>query len=316
MSLPSAEKVQRNAGVSEAAGELLRGLIDYAGLFPPASLSMADAVANYEKYSRSEWGWILGRLIIPAARLGEFGEALAGLATVNVPRDVAKWRVSVLLGSDVVSDVGRIREFNARIARSGLAAVAVVDSVEVKVAGAEEIARWSGIIPRELATYFELQMASAEEGIPAVAACGRWAKIRTGGETADKIPSAASVVEFIHLCLSADVPFKATAGLHHPLRSVHKLTYQPESPLGMMHGFLNVFLAAAFLRAGMESALAVSLLEEQSSAVFRFDGDGVTWREHRLFSKELVAARRSFALSFGSCSFTEPIDDLQSLGLL
>jgi hypothetical protein len=161
-----------------------------------------------------------------------------------------------------------------------------------------------------------LQMASAEEGIPAVAACGRWAKIRTGGETADKIPSAASVVEFIHLCLSADVPFKATAGLHHPLRSVHKLTYQPESPLGMMHGFLNVFLAAAFLRAGMESALAVSLLEEQSSAVFRFDGDGVTWREHRLISKELVAARRSFALSFGSCSFTEPIDDLQSLGLL
>jgi len=83
-----------------------------------------------------------------------------------------------------------------------------------------------------------------------------------------------------------------------------------------MHGFLNVFLAAAFLRGGMETAQAVSLLEEQSPAAFRFDGDGVTWREQRVSSKELVVARQNFALSFGSCSFTEPIDDLQSLGLL
>ena len=123
----------------------------------------------------------------------------------------------------------------------------------MKVANAEEVRRLSGIIPMEIATYFEIPLSGCGECIAAVADCGRRAKIRTGGETADKFPAPESVIEFMRLCAAAKVPFKATAGLHHPLRSVHRFTYQPESPSGMMHGFLNVFLAAAFLRAGMES---------------------------------------------------------------
>jgi len=100
------------------------------------------------------------------------------------------------------------------------------------------------------------------------------------------------------------------------LRSMHRFTYSPESPSGLMHGFLNVFLAAAFLRAGMETGLAVQLLAEQSSRAFHIDLDGVGWREHRLSRDEIAAARRKFAISFGSCSFTEPIEDLRSLHLL
>jgi hypothetical protein len=137
-----------------------------------------------------------------------------------------------------------------------------------------------------------------------------------GGETADKFPAPENMVEFIRLCAAANVAFKATAGLHHPLRSVHRFSYQPDSPSGVMHGFVNVFLAAAFLRAGMETKLALQLLEEQSADAFHFDADGVGWREHRLGRREIAAARRSFAVSFGSCSFTEPIDDLKSLRLL
>ena len=106
---------------------------------------------------------------------------------------------------------------------------AEIESVEVKVADPEEIAKLSKLMPAGLETYFEISPSSAAECIPLVATCGRGAKIRTGGETADKFPAPASVVEFIRLCLSAKVPFKATAGLHHPLRSVHRLTYQPEA---------------------------------------------------------------------------------------
>jgi hypothetical protein len=84
----------------------------------------------------------------------------------------------------------------------------------------------------------------------------------------------------------------------------------------MMHGFLNVFLASAFLRSGMESALAVQLLEEQSRARFSFDAGGISWRRERLALKEIAAARQACALSFGSCSFTEPVDDLRALHLL
>ena len=84
----------------------------------------------------------------------------------------------------------------------------------------------------------------------------------------------------------------------------------------MMHGFLNVFLAAAFVKSGMETRLAMELLQEQSAAALQFDSEGVEWREHRLRWQEVAAARQDFSVSFGSCSFTEPIDDLRSLGLL
>src|SRR5260370_29460814 len=316
MNLQTSQTMRNSADAGDAAGVLLRDLIDYAGLCHRASLGMAWSVANYDTYSQSEWNWILGRFIVPVARLGEFEEAFAGFPTPSPGTDFANWRLASLLGSDPVADVANIREFNARVTNSGSGRRAVVESVEVKVASAEEIKRVSGVIPAEYATYFEVTMSSCAECIAAVAYYGRRAKIRTGGETADKFPAPESVIEFIRLCAAANVPFKATAGLHHPLRSVHHFTYQPESPSGVMHGFVNVFLAAAFLRAGMEEQLAVELLKEQSVEAFLFDLHGVAWRQHRLSRDGIATARRDFSISFGSCSFTEPIDDLRSLRLL
>ena len=316
MNLQTTPTARNSADAVDAAAVLLCDLIDYAGLFPPASLAMAPSVANYDTYSRSEWSCILGCFIVPVARLAEFEEAFAGLPAPTPGTGFTNWRLSVLLGSDPVADVACIREFNARLASSSSGRRAVIESVEVKVASPEEISRLSGIIPSELALYFEFPLPGCAECIAAVAGCGRRAKIRTGGETADKFPAPENVVEFVRLCAAANVPFKATAGLHHPLRSVHRFTYQPESPSGVMHGFINVFLTAAFLRAGMETAVAVQLLAEQSVEAFRFDLDGVSWRQHRLSRHEIAAARQSFAVSFGSCSFTEPIDDLKSLRLL
>jgi hypothetical protein len=316
MNLQTVQTVRESADAVGAVGVLLRDLIDYAGLFPPASLAMAPSVTNYDAYLRSEWSWILGRFIVPVARLGEFEEAFAGLPTPTSGTGFTNWRLSVLLGSDPISDVARIREFKARMASSSSGRRAVVDAVEVKVASPEEVKRLSGIIPAELATYFEVPLSSSAESIAGVAGCGRRAKIRTGGETADKFPAPENVIEFIRLCWAANVPFKATAGLHHSLRSVHRFTYQLESPSGIMHGFVNVFLAAAFLRAGMETKVAVQLLDEQSAGAFHFDLDGAGWRQHRLSRDEIAEARQGFAVSFGSCSFMEPIDDLRSLHLL
>ncbi len=320
MAFQTSERAQSSA--TDAIAALLRDLIDYAGSFPPASLSMGAAVTNYDLYAGSEWNWMLGRFIVPVARLGEFETALAELPTVEGGTRFAQWRLSALLGSDPVADVERLREFNSRggdaggsggAGSGGRNRSAVVQSVEVKIGSADEITRLSAAIPPEFATYFEVPLSACGECIAAVAVSGRRAKIRTGGETADKFPASESVVEFIRQCAAAHVPFKATAGLHHPLRSVRRLTYAPDSPSGMMHGFLNVFLTAAFLRAGMDPALAVQLLEERSAEAFRFDGDGVAWREHRLGWDSIAAAREGFAVSFGSCSFVEPVEDLRSL---
>jgi len=316
MNLQNSHPVRSAANAADTARRLLRDLIDYAGLFPPASLSMPRSVANYEEYSRSEWKWILGRFIVPLARTTEFEDALTRLPDPPSSSNLPKWRLSVLLGSDPLADAARISEFNLRMAKSTSSRTAVIESVEVRVTSSREVERVSAIIPQELSAYFEIPPASVTDCIPAVARCARSAKIRTGGETADKFPAPEDVVEFIRLCAANNVPFKATAGLHHPLRSTHRLTYQAESPLGMMHGFINLFLAAAFLRAGMDDKLAVQLLEEQSPQAFHFDEDGVSWREHGLSVGEIAAARQDFAISFGSCSFTEPIDDLRSLGLL
>jgi hypothetical protein len=306
MNSPTLQPVPARADAVGAVGILLRDLIDYAGLFPPASLAMAQAAANYESYGRSEESWILGRFIVPVARLGEFAEALAGLGTGS-----RVWRLSALLGPDVAADLIRLREFNQR-----LAGRAIVESVEARTANAEQIGSFAGMIPAELVTYFEVPLADGRPCIAAIADCRRRAKLRMGGETADQFPAPQSVIEFIRLCAAAKVPFKATAGLHHPLRSVRRLTHTRESPSGMMHGFLNLFLAAAFVRSGMETERAVQLLEEQSAEAFHFDSHAVVWRGHRLSREEIAGARRSFAISFGSCSFTEPLDDLRALHLL
>jgi len=312
MSLPTAQTMRNSEGAVESAGALLRDLVDYAGLFAPASLSMYSAVANFDAYLQSRWNWILGRFIVPVARLGEFEEALKTLPISS--EKMGNWRLSVLLGADIAVDVAQIHDFNARMADADSGRRVEIESVEVKVASPEEITKLARVIPAELETYFEIPSLSADESISKVASVARRAKIRTGGETPDKIPAPANVIEFMRLCMAADVPFKATAGLHHALPSVHRLTYQSDSPLGMMHGFLNVFLAAAFLKVGMEPALAVSLLE--SSEPFEFSSDCVHWRTNRLGIDEIADARRNLAISFGSCSFTEPIDDLQSLHLL
>ena len=151
--------------------------------------------------------------------------------------------------------------------------------------------------------------------------CGR-AKVRTGGLTAKVFPSSGDLAQFLHLCAAAGAPFKATAGLHHPICSVHPLSppvlgvggrKDADSPKAMMHGFLNVFLAAAFVHTGMSVEQATQLLEENSPEAFRFDEDGVTWRTHRLGVDQLLTARQDFAIAFGACSFEEPIADLKAI---
>ena len=104
--------------------------------------------------------------------------------------------------------------------------------------------------PAELETYFEIPLGRLRECIAAIADCGRRAKIRTGGETADKFPAPESVIEFIRLCAAANVPFKATAGLHHPLRSIHRLTYRTRKPVGNHARFFEYIPGVCFFARG------------------------------------------------------------------
>ncbi|HEU4953028.1 MAG TPA: hypothetical protein VFT28_00555, partial [Gemmatimonadales bacterium] len=172
-------------------------------------------------------------------------------------------------------------------------------------------------LPRHVAAFVELPLArDPGPALEVIARHGAGAKVRTGGVTADAFPATDDLLRFLRAAVGAGVPFKATAGLHHPLRARYRLTYEPDSASGTMFGFLNLFLAAAFLRQGMSDADARRLLEEGDPASLALDRHGVSWRGHRLEAAALDEARRAGLGSFGSCSFDEPVGDLASLHLL
>lgn len=295
-----------------ALSALLQSVVDYAGLFPPASLTMAAAVAEYGEHRGGPDAWALGRFVLPAARLDEFEAEAAAM----LPREGARsWALSALLGSDVEEDMARIEAFNARHrdARSG---AVLVDTGELKTHSARDVARAAELLDRRFDTYMEIPVAEdPAELINAIAGTTAKAKIRTGGVTPDAFPSSAQVVRFIRRCIDRNVSFKATAGLHHPLRGEYRLTYAPDAPRGAMFGFLNVLLCAAAVHASLSEAQATALLEERDAESVRFDASGAWWREHSLPMAALARARASMA-SFGSCSFREPMDELRASSLL
>jgi hypothetical protein len=285
---------------------LLAGLVDYAGLFPPAGLAMGNAVANYAEYRAGEDSFMLGRFVTPVVRFGKFEAAFLGL-----PAHEGVWQISALLGEDISADMAAIAELNVR-----LAGHVVVDSVEVKTAVVADIRRLATLLPPGITAYCELDPTRWAAHIQAVKECGLRAKIRTGGLVPEAFPQADAIAEFLALCAAQRVAFKATAGLHHPLRCERALTYETDAPRGVMHGFLNVFLAAALAIRTAPREEIIALLLDSSPAQFHSGEDGLRWRDRTFSYAEVRRMRSEFSISFGSCSFTEPLADLKELGLL
>lgn len=120
----------------------------------------------------------------------------------------------------------------------------------------------------------------------------------------------------MRVCLAANIPFKPTAGLHHPIRCLKPLTYEKDAPEDTMNGFLNVFLAVGFLKQNFQRSTIHKLLEDEQAENFTFEDDGVLWRKHFLSTTQLRTLREKNIISFGSCSFDEPVKDLQEIGIL
>lgn len=293
-----------------AVRALLTGIVDYAGLFPPAALSMQAAVAEYARALRSDEAFMLGRFVSPASRLEELGRAASGL--LPAAGTAHAFRVSALLGADPAADARLIQAWNA--AHAGRA---VVDSVELKAASREQSEAALAALPPGLLAFVELLPdEELDDRLATLARAGARAKLRTGGVVREAIPEPSAVARFIAACAAAAVPFKATAGLHHPLRAEQALSYEPGSPRALMHGFVNVFVAAALARTGAGVAELEGVLREEQAAAFRIDAEGLAWRTRRVGTDQLAATRRDFAASFGSCSFAEPVADLRALGWL
>ncbi len=252
--------------VAPALKALLDSFIDYAGIFPPARLSLDAAIANFNNYQTSEYSWMLHWLVLGADQSKDAPNSIDSLTSLVTETD------------------------NDRAA-----------SIETK-----------SIVIAQKPVYCETAPGNTEQ-LDAIKRSNCFAKIRTGGLKPEAIPSTAAVTSFITDCADRKLAFKATAGLHHPIRAMHPLTYESDSPHAIMHGFINVLLASAFAWHGERDLEPI--IAETDASKFSFN-DAAHWREKSLNVAQIREARKNFIHSVGSCSFDEPVHDLQALGFL
>jgi hypothetical protein len=298
------------------------GIIDYAGLFPPAKLSLERAVANYAKYRAGGDAWMLGRFVIPAARLSEL-EPLASLFPGGAPMAFSvlgrggETHSAFLEGLD--ADLHAVWAFRSRHGER-----VSVEAFEVKLPYAflqdPRAVEWRTATARlgeaQLGAWYEwnynpLNRATTGEALDSLAGGGAGIKLRCGGVEASDFPTPEDLAFSMALCRDRGLRLKFTAGLHHPIRR-HDRGLQTK-----MHGFVNVFGAGILARARQLTELNIrAVLEEEQASHFGFNEIGFGWKEYHVLIDEIIAARRDFVVSFGSCSFDEPRDDLRAMGLL
>jgi len=295
---------------------LLTGAIDYAGLFPPATLALEPALQNHAEYVRSAESWMLGAFILPWAKFGEASEGLARFDAVNIVKVSAlgpKTESASEFLEALAAGAAAIRTFETRHG-----AVAMVSQIEMALPtepGATLTGTNRALAGLEVPVFWEAAPDEAERTIAFIAerrrtGAGRYGfKLRTGGVIASAFPSSVQIARALIAAMQKRVPIKFTAGLHHPVRKFHS------SVQAKMHGFLNV-LGAAVLAAEYQWDVqqTATMLEDEDATAFVFDEENFSWREWKI-ATERIKAQRELVTSLGSCSFDEPRADLRELNL-
>jgi hypothetical protein len=304
---------------------LFEHIIDYAGLFPPARLPLPEALRNYAGYVSGPRQWLVGRFVCPAVRLEEL-TAEARSARIESGLQVA------VLGQGG----GSSEEFLSHLADDVKAVERlreawwpdVADVLEVALPAGltaaqtpELLTRSAGILePTRLRSFFEVpggadfgaRLQACADALSKHGANGAFGlKIRCGGASADAFPSDELLADFMVCCRAARVPWKATAGLHHPLR------HWDEGLQVLTHGFLNVFGAGLLSYAhSLTAAQLVEILRDREGASFWFQNERFGWKHWGCSLREVKDLRRRWLPSFGSCSIDEPCADLVGLGMI
>ncbi len=290
---------------------LLTHVIDYAGLFPPASLELEPALQNQAGYVRTADRWMLGAFILP---VGKFPEARPFLTQFDQDHPLyvsalgpktekaAEFRAALEQAADAIKELVTAHK-----------GAVVVQQYEMPLPARpvdESLGKARAILgDLPLRVFWETSPEKAPEAIKALSGSGAGFKLRTGGVTAEAFPTEAHVARALVVAARHRVPIKFTAGLHHPVRLFH------ESVATKMHGFLNV-LGAGVLAAEhrWSEKQTREMLVDEDPASFVFEEESFRWREWKISTPQ-IEARRKLIVSLGSCSFDEPRDDLRALGL-
>jgi hypothetical protein len=301
-----------------ALTSFLNGLLDYAGLFPPAKLPMEPAVRNYLAYREGPDAFMLGRFICPAARLPDLAP--------HLPAAGPPVALAVLVDRPE-EDLDAVRAFlSAHGARAEFGACETrIPAADLESGDPERVRRFARAFAAALAarglppvpTAFEATSAAGLRAALATAVKGlagekrALLKVRCGGATPAAFPAVGQLAFAIGACRDARLPMKATAGLHHPVRGV-----RGEAGVAQ-HGFLNFFGGAVLAVArNLQEERLVDVLKDETAASFGFGGGRFLWRGLSASAAEVAKARTALASSFGTCSFDEPREGLRKMGVL
>ncbi len=310
---------------------LLTEIIDYAGLFPPAKLPMEEAFTRFLGHLGSDDGWLLARFVCPATRLEELASLIETADLVQTPLRIAALGAGgddpPTFAAAMETDLEAMATFNARVQGK-----ATIDVFEVKLpdqGDPSEVVDFSCHHLEELGNlrpkpFFEIPLLGSWRDhlrtiAPAVAAAGHeidgarrvGLKIRCGGLDAAAVPSVEAVAATICESRNAALAMKATQGLHHPIRHFDSALETKT------HGFLNLFTASVLaLSHSLDEAEVRKIIAEEDAAAFALTETELRWRDRTVGFEEVVNGRTATMTSFGSCSFSEPRDDLSLLGLL
>jgi hypothetical protein len=289
------------------------GLIDYAGLFPPASRTMDEAVAEYARLRSGNQRWIVGAFLCRASEL----ESLAAAAVRHLGRGDPAWEVRAIFDMGPGAGAMLVNDFH-----SEMSPAITVTSVEAKTprSDPEAIATTIesvGSLENDTAIFIEVVRGDAiRTQIDAIAvnlrSRGRTggAKLRCGGRDPDDCPDVDEVADFVWSATGERLPFKATAGLHHPIR------HFDDDLDGWRHGFVNLLMASVACDDGADPDTVRAIIAETDPEAFSVTAAAARWRDIHLPGSAIRRSRRNGFIAFGSSDIDGPIEDLGDLGFL
>jgi hypothetical protein len=299
--------------VLDARTAAFAALIDYAGLFPPASLPMADAVDEYERIRFGDHRWVASRFLCRASQLVD----LAAVATSSFRSGDAPWEIGVVF--DLPPGESAVRSIDFQSEMDPAMTVAATESklTEATPPAVDSLLDAMFSVAADVVPFIEVDrsvpIAEQVELIATALATRRrvgGAKLRCGGITSDLIPTSGEVSEFIMACADQRLPFKATAGLHEPIRHF-------DTDLGVeRHGFVNILMAAALADAGTPMGTIESVIADTDPESFSVSAAFASWQGQEIPGSALRRTRKMLFVSYGSCDFEEPIEALEDLGFL
>tara|TARA_R110002124_G_scaffold246052_2_gene411147 strand:- start:8597 stop:9589 length:993 start_codon:yes stop_codon:yes gene_type:complete len=321
----------------------LSQILDYAGLYPPASLPLNDAFGEYIKHYQSNEFWMLSKFVAGTNYLSDLVELINAYEESPKPfliTAVAAQSVSLQGFKQVVvatkktitnavnksSKEIRVPSLEIKLPENLFKAADTTELQEAIEYAVNEMTS-SPILPYEI--FFEISgfafeqtnidlivdMLSNHLAVLASKDLEYFSnigfKIRCGGVEAFQFPPIDYLAHAIHSSVQKKIPLKFTAGLHHPVRHYNSTVSTK------MHGFLNVFGATLLCHhKGLSKAEVRNMLEDENPNNFIFSDAQFIWKDYSIASDEIQLLRSHYVTSFGSCSFDEPVEDLQELTLL